>query len=33
VALGQVSSKNLVSPANSYSTNCFILIYHPELVQ
>jgi hypothetical protein len=28
VALGQVSTNTLVSPANSHSTNCFIFINH-----
>jgi hypothetical protein len=35
VALGQVFSKYLVSPANSHCTDCFtfIIIYHEGLVQ
>jgi hypothetical protein len=35
MALGQVFSEYLVSPANLYSTNCFTItiIYHLELVQ
>jgi hypothetical protein len=33
VALEQVFSDYLVSPANSGSTKCSTLIYHPGLVQ
>jgi hypothetical protein len=33
VALGQISSEYFGSPANSHSTKCYILVYHPGLVQ